>query len=105
MTYNIREDKVQLVRFTATDSDYKVGTFALYDSQNDDLWILLPDDHNNGVYDEDPLEINGELFRTSLWGYRSGLMEFGYKFEVIQEIPVLEFSNELLTDLIEEETK
>lgn len=99
MTYEIREDHVQVVRLTATDSDYKVGTLALYDEPNDDFWILLPDDHNNGVYNEDPLEVNGETFRTSLWGYKSCLKDFGYKFEVIDEIPVLEFSNEFLSEL------
>lgn len=99
MTYEIREDHVQVVRLTATDGDYKVGTLALYDVPNDDLWILLPEDYNTGVYNEDPLEVNGELFRTSLWGYRSCLMDFGYRFEVIQEISVLEFSNELLIEL------
>lgn len=99
MCYEIRENHVQLVRLTATDEDYKVGTLALYDEPNDDLWILLPEDHNNGVYNEDPLEVNGEMFRTSLWGYRSCLVEYGYKFEVIDEISVLEFSNDLLIEL------
>lgn len=99
MTYHIREDNVQLVRLTATDNDYKVGTFALYDEPNDDLWILLPDDHANGVYNEDPLEVNGEQFRASLWGYRSCLVDFGYKYEVIDEIEVLELSHELLSEL------
>lgn len=99
MVYHIREDNVQLVRLTATDNDYKVGTYALYDEPNDDLWILLPEDHNSGIYNEDPLEVNGEIFRTSVWGYRSCLKDFGYKFEVIDEIEVLEFSHELLTEL------
>lgn len=90
MSYHIREDSVQVVRLTATDDDYPVGTLALYDEARDDLWILLPEDHNGGWYNEYLLEVNGEQFRTSLWGYRSCLMDFGYKFEVIQEIELLE---------------
>lgn len=99
MTFQIRSTSVQLVKLTATDEDYPVGTFALWDAPNDDLWILLPEDHNGGVYSVDPLDVNGELFRTSLWSYRHGLMDFGYRFEVIEEIPLLEFSNELLNEL------
>lgn len=103
MTYELlNEVTAQVVRLTATDGDYPVGTLAIYEESSDNLWILLPEDYNNGVYNEDPLEVNGELFRTSLWGYRSCLMDFGYKFEVIQEISVSEFSNELLIELTRE---
>lgn len=73
MTYQLNEATAQLVRLTSTDGDYPVGTLALYYEPYDDLWILLPEDHNNGVYNEDTLEVNGELFRTSLWGYKSCL--------------------------------
>lgn len=99
MTYQLREKSAQLVRLTATDDDYPVGTFAIYEEESDNLWILLPDGYNNGIYNEDPLEINGELFRTSIWGYRSCLVDFGYKYEVIDEIEVLELSHELLSEL------
>lgn len=99
MTYQLNEVTAQLVRLTATDDDYPVGTFAIYEEASDNLWILLPDDHNNSIYNEDPLEINGETFRTSIWGYRSCLMYFGYKFEVIEAVPLLEFSHELLSEL------
>lgn len=99
MTYQIRETSVKLVKLTATDGDYKVGTFALYDEPNDDLWILLPEDHNGGAYSIDPLEVNGETFRTSLWGYRHTLIDFGYEYEVIDEISVLELSHELIREL------
>lgn len=99
MTYQLNETSVKLVKLTATDEDYPVGTFAIYEESSDNLWILLPEDHNNGRYNEDPLEVNGEMFRTSLWGYNSCLMDYGYKFEVIEEIPVLEFSNDLLIEL------
>lgn len=99
MTYQLREKSAQLVRLTATDGDYPVGTFAIYEESCDNLWILLPEDYNNGIYNEDPLEVNGELFRTSIWGYRSCLVDFGYKYEVIDEIEVLELSHELLSEL------
>lgn len=99
MTYQLSEKSVKLLKLTATDEDYPVGTFAIYEESSDNLWILLPEDHNNGVYNEDPLVVNGETFRTSLWGYRSCLMDYGYKFEVINEISVLEFSNDLLIEL------
>lgn len=99
MTYQIREDNAQLVRLTATDGDYPVGTFALWEAPNDNLWILLPEDYNNGIYNEDPLEVNGELFRTSLWGYRRCLLDYGYTFEVIEELSVLEISHERLSEL------
>lgn len=99
MTYQLNETSVKLVKLTATDEDYPVGTFAIYEESSDNLWILLPEDHNNGVYNEDPLIVNGEMFRTSLWGYNSCLMDYGYKFEVIEEIPALEFSNDLLIEL------
>lgn len=99
MTYQIIEASVKLVKLTATDGDYKVGTFAVYEESNDNLWILLPEDHDNGIYNEDPLEINGELFRTSLWSYRHCLLDYGYSFEVIDEISVLELSHKLLSEL------
>lgn len=99
MTYQLMEKSVQLVKLTATDEDYPVGTFALYEPYNDNLWILLPEGHNNGVYNEDLLEVNGEMFRTSLWGYRHCLMDFGYTFEVIEELSPLEVSNERLIEL------
>lgn len=99
MTYQIIEASVKLVKLTATDGDYPIGTFAIYEEFNDNLWILLPEDYNNGVYNEDPLEVNGELFRTSLWSYRHCLLDYGYSFEVIEEISVLELSNELLIEL------
>lgn len=99
MTYQLREKSAQLVRLTATDGDYPVGTFAIYEESCDNLWILLPEDYNNGIYNEDPLEVNGELFRTSIWGYRSCLVYFGYKYEVIEELSVLELSHERLSEL------
>lgn len=99
MTYQLNETSVKLVKLTATDEDYPVGTFAIYEESSDNLWILLPEDHNNGIYNEDLLEVNGEMFRTSLWGYRSCLMDFGYKFEVIEEISTLELSHNLLSKL------
>lgn len=99
MTYELNEGQIQVVRLTATDGDYPIGTFAIYEEFSDNLWILLPDGYNNGIYNEDPLEINGELFRTSLWSYRHCLLDYGYNFEVIEEIPLLEFSNDLLIEL------
>lgn len=100
MTYELlNEVTAQLVRLTATDGDYPVGTFAIYEESCDNLWILLPEDYNNGIYNEDPLEVNGELFRTSLWGYISCLLDYGYSFEVIEEFSPLELSHELLSEL------